>query len=635
VVLASLVVLAVGAIWAASTGHVSIDEGVLHLMTRDTAGGHPFDLHTGWGTYRSDELLHIVPGKTAHTQVVDGRVVGQYPFLFPALAAALYGGLGAGAMIAVNVVASAMALGVAAALASRWTGRRGAGIVAAVLLGVGGYWLDYTYAMWPHVAATSAWLGGVALAWGTDDEAPPPRRAIAAGLCLGAAWCIRLDAAVLAVGTLAVMGLPGRATPTPRWRPTAWAAIGLAVPVAVLSATHLAKFGTLDPLSYGVDVDTRSAGVDGYRGLVAIALAGLAALAIVGARPAVGDRSRRTRAIAALVTVAVVALWQAPTILAVLGGARALVFDLALIDDAAAETTRLPTGTLVYGGAIKKALVQSCPHLLAVLALAVGPFVEASPERRRRLAMLVLPVLGLTAVFCLRSWHGGASINMRYFVPWLPVLAILGAVAAVTVADAIGPRRSRIVVVVAAMMAIAATAGALTLVDATPDVAEPWVRFVPLAASIAALLAVLVWLRAPGPGTATTLAILLAAAAAWSVGIGIADLAWTHRARSRHAAIGAYVADRIDPGALVIAQIPAPLYGLLRSPDVLLASAASDRGADMGRLARRALADGRPVYFVFVAGPAMQAEIGSRLPELRFEIVGVEAGLALIRAHRP
>lgn len=617
----ALVLLLLGLPLAASAGHLSIDEGVYHLMTRESAQGRPFDLRTGYAEIESPELLHVVPGRTAHTQRYDGRVVSQYPYLFPAMASPLYGVAGAASMTLLNVLAAAVGIGVAFAIAWRITGRTRAGIVAAGSLMLGGFWLDYGYAMWPHVAATTAWLGGVALLWPGERRVS---RCFVAGLLLGVAWSIRLDAAVLAMGTLAIAALPPA-----RLRSSLAAGAGLGVMVLVLALTHLVKFGTLNPLSYGVPVDARTAGVSRYVPL--LVLGGASTAAAVLARFGRARTSRPRLGVAAALLV-VAGLWQWPALADLASGARALVFDLGLIDPVYAETQQLRSGALVYGDAVKKSLLQSCPQLLAVAVLFVGALRATDANVRRGCAMLVLPVLALTAVFAMRSWHGGASINMRYFVPWLPVLAVAAAVGLEHLLERCRdlPRR---VWLVGPVALVASAAVGVHLLELSPVEQDPIVRFVPLGLAVAALVPAGWWTMRPSSGKAIATAIAGQLALAWSVGMGAHDLARSVANRERHAQIGAAVAERIEPNALVITQVAAPLYGLFEQPDILLASAQSDRGGDLGRLTHLGLNSGRPVYLVFVAAPTTGREFAQKLPGVRFTVSELPLGLALFRVE--
>lgn len=626
-------VLACGAVpWLGSSGHLSIDEGVVHLMARETAAGRPFDLRTGYETYASPELLYVVPGRTAHTQVHAGRVVSQYPFGFAALAAPLYAWVGVRSLLAINVIGSALGLGLVASMAVRLTSRRRSGWIAAGLLAFAGFWLDYTFALWPHVAATTAWLAGVALLWPRLEEGSVPRlRPLAAGLGLGLGWCMRLDGAVLAAGTLGAL-----AVSPARWRTLGLAMVGMALPVATLGLTNLAKFGTANPLSYGVDVDARTGGTHGYSGLLVLGLAVWTAGALVAMRrQRTGGSTDRLGGVLAGSLLAAAAVWQWSTVVDLAVGARALIFDLGMVPEGRAETEQLESGALVYGGAVKKALAQNCPHGLPLSLVALGGWFSWSGAQRRGVMLLVLPAVLLTTVFSLHAWHGGASINMRYFVPWLPVFAVLGAVGFERLL--VGPSRRSVHVLAGVVIVSAFVFGllALRLVDMSPADQDPWVRGLPMLLGSMSILLAVVWLRRRERILTRALGVTCSVAVGWAIGIGsVGDLRWSVRARERHAALERAVAAKLEPGSLVIAQITAPLFGLLERPGIMLASAQSDHGEDLARLVRSALADDRPVYLFFVAGHRTEVELGPRLPDLRFEVIPVAAGLALYRPTR-
>jgi hypothetical protein len=75
---------------------------------------------------------------------------------------------------------------------------------------------------------------------------------------------------------------------------------------------------------------------------------------------------------------------------------------------------------------VKKALLQSLPYAAAILILA--PRLWRGPDRAAVTFCVLLIGLGILP-FAFGRWHGGASTNMRYFLNFVPVLAILTAVA--------------------------------------------------------------------------------------------------------------------------------------------------------------------------------------------------------------
>ena len=84
----------------------------------------------------------------------------------------------------------------------------------------------------------------------------------------------------------------------------------------------------------------------------------------------------------------------------------------------------VPDGTRSFWGLSKKALGQSLPWL-GLLALLLRPQLWQGRSRSFTCALIFTALFMLP--FLIRSWHGGMSSNMRYFLPALPVLSILAA----------------------------------------------------------------------------------------------------------------------------------------------------------------------------------------------------------------
>jgi hypothetical protein len=574
-------------------GYLSIDEGTYHYMAENLAEGRPFEVWNGYRELPSPELV------SASLVAVDGRLVALPPELFTLVAWPFYAALGYRGLFLLNALAFVALAALTARIARRLAGRA-AVLPSLLLLSLATFAWDYSQAAWPH--ALSATLVAAAFAAALEAFAGAGGRRLAfaalAGLLGGLAIGVRLDSVLVAPALV----LPLLFRRPPDLRALGSLAAGAALPLAALAAINRFKFGTWSPFSYGPV---------GSGGDVATylppAAAGLALLAAVwlASRPAVWRRlrGRLPAAAAAAAALALLAIALLPVlreaVVAALFGAWQLVVDLRArpLDVVEPALARTPSGALVYFGALKKSLLQSCPWMAAL----VLPLVDAALGRRRRAVLLLSLVpaayLGFYSAF---AWHGGLSLNLRYWLPALPFLAVLGALAWRRLAAAAGPAGGR--VAAAAGLAVVLVY-ALTLRPAAArsvEAAEAVHLSLPLALAAAALLLAVAW-RALGERASRLLPA--AAAAAFAAGAVWAALATFTYDWPRHTALRAAnlrvsqaVAGVVEPDSMFFARYPDPYFGLIDVPRLRLAVPGRDRFADFRRLADFHLAAGRPVY---------------------------------------
>ena len=82
-------------------------------------------------------------------------------------------------------------------------------------------------------------------------------------------------------------------------------------------------------------------------------------------------------------------------------------------------------GGMVYFGALKKSILQGLPYLV-ILAIPIWTLIR-DPRHRLAIAMLFQVPAGYIGFYSYFAWHGGISLNLRYFVPVLPFTSILTA----------------------------------------------------------------------------------------------------------------------------------------------------------------------------------------------------------------
>lgn len=580
--------------WGVVPGHLSIDEGTYHFMVANLAEGRAFWIWNGYPETPSPELV------AATLLPIEDRLVAVPPELFTLLALPFYLLLGYRGLFAINALAFLGTAALVGWLAAR-LGGRAAMLPAVLLFALGTFAWDYSQAAWPHAVSALLVTAAFAAAVLAGDRSDGPRAlgwALAAGLAGGVAVGVRVDS-VLALPALV---LPLVFARRPRWRLAAAVAAGALPALAGMAAINQVKFGTWSPLSYG---PVGPAGTIGR--YLPMALAGAAALAAAWAltRPAVRAwlTGRRAAAAAAGMTLlAAAAALAVPEVrrLAWVAahGAWQLVVDLRArpLDVAEPALSRTPSGAMVYLGSLKKSLLQSCPWM-AALAVPL-----ASATRRRAALLLALVPAAYLAFYSFSAWHGGLSLNLRYWVPALPFLAAIGGLAWCELSAAAGTAGRRVAAAIGAALALLYL-GVLRPAATTLAAAEAVYLSLPLALAAAALLLAAAR-RALEERSSQLLAA--AAAAAFAAGAVWAGLVAFTYDWPRHTALRAAnlrTSQRIAPvvaaDSILFARYPDPYFGLIEVPRLRLAIPGRDRFADFRRLVDVHLAAGRPVYASF------------------------------------
>lgn len=634
--------LALAAVHLAATlvlvvpGHLSVDEGTYHLMVRALARGDGLAADNGYSELRSEELRFA--SLVAH----DGRLMPLPPPFFALLALPCYAAAGYRGLFWLNACAF---LGVAALVAwltrRLFPGRRLAAGAVAVLTLAGFAW-PYSLAAWPHLLAALAVTGAFALA---VAGAEPARRGLVlsllSGTVLGIGVGVRLDAA---------FALPALVAPAlTRWPPSITRALAVAAgalpPLAVLAAVNHLKFGRVTPFSYGGVGGAGTRGTADYLPVAAsAALVGLAVLGVACLRHRPGRRGvpgRGTTA-AALAAVAIVALavpaFREVLIRLVAGGAQ-LVVDLRLRDPGLVEPAleRSAGGALVYAGGLKKALLQSCPWLAAALLPLVGAGATGRGERRSALLLALVPLLYL-GVYAFFAWHGGLCLNLRYLLPALPFLAILGAAAWDWLVAGMGRAvwfPIGAAVAITALGFVGLRRGAATLAEEEFALLSAPLYLAALVLLLAAAAVAVV--RRGGDGRLVRSAAACAVAAGWTWSALVAfgyDLPWERSLRAANLRVFRDVEPHVPAGALLHVGYPDPFFGFIEFPDVVLAVPARDDFADFERLTSHFLAGGRPVLAAFRARQWNYVRRRGLLTGLEVEPLWTDRVWYLARLHR-
>ena len=581
-------------LWVAlvEPGTHQLDEIGYRLAARALTVGTGLDIRVGAEGLPLGPLQALVPGYSAQVTEHGGRLVCQYPPGGAVLAAPLYAVFGYLGLFLLNGVALVACVWLTARLAARWDAPP---LLAIALLLFGSYFWEYSVAAIPHHTALALVLAAMVV----GAQEPSRWSAWGAGLLAAGALSVRLDILLLLPVVAVILWSAGSTRALVR------AALGGIPVMAALAAANAWRFGTWNPLSYGVDtregVVANTSGFGPHLPIVALGL--VLGVGWAGAVHAAG----RLRVAALLLTLAGVA-----GVVVVAGpGLATIGLDMRLrpIPEPGPAITLLADGTVLNLGQAKKALLQSCPWLI-VLALAVPALIREGPAAfaRRPGWLAILVPLGF---YSAPAWDGGLALHMRYLLPVLPFAAIELA--------HLWRRHPALADFTPRAVAMGALVGAgagffvAHLPDVRPGTVAPGVLTgaslvitITVATAGAALVKVArlaSWLPA-----ATALAV------GWSGAIAVGvDLAHHQRARADHAAIGDAVSDYVPPGSVVIGPIPDPLASLYERGDVVVGSVIADGGAGFPSLVAAALAQGRPVY-ILAEAPGVRSPFPTRPP---------------------
>jgi hypothetical protein len=590
--LLGLFIVVLGAAALVEPGPFSIDEVTYQLMAKSLTDGHGVKVWNGYEEYPSVEL-----GST-WVKPFEGSLYGQYPLLYVILAAPFQALLGFRGLFVLNALAHVVAVWLCFRLALELLEERGTARLAAALFAGATFSIDYAVAAWPHALSTALVLGTCVLsarAWRHVGDRRGLLEACAAGACLGVGVGVRLDV-VLVVPVLLVAFA---CAPTLPWRLLASGAAGAALPIAASSLLNWQRWGVLSPASYGPIVNEKSL----PRVLALWALLGaLLALSVLVRWLVHAPKARRVSVTAlALVLVPCAALLvpaARSTLLALAQGLGVLLIDLRWLplDNPEPAMMRGSSGAVLYVGALKKALLQSCPYLGALASLGVLLW-RRRGERMRLLLCAALPAFFIL-FYARTSWHGGMALNLRYFCPALPFLAVLAAYAwRALVADdgklqwpAIG------LVLLVTSLALFVT-GVLDPLGAS----ELAVLDVPLALAVAVALLSTVAVLWPSPWRARAASAVMAVGVAWSFVLALGyDARRSHEIRAFNYDVGRFVAEHVSDDSLLFVEQPDAFYSVIDwRQRVRIALPRSDGFRDLRALADLHLAQGRSVSAVF------------------------------------
>ncbi|HEY0297168.1 MAG TPA: hypothetical protein VGC69_17695 [Bordetella sp.] len=404
----------------ASTGAFIVDEVVYQAGVDAFQHHHTLILENGYGTFRAESLTLWLLAEGPH------GLTPQYP-----VGTAIAGGvlaplLGARSLIFFNALASVGTLFLVRALARILFNREEIAWRAVLILALATYWPEFTVGIWPHAISVFGATATLLCAWlAITRDSQNFRWATLSGLCMGLGLLFRLDAILcLPIAGLATMLFaPRRAGIL-----LAGCLVGILPGLITTSLTNQFKFGTYNPFSYGntVAVAIDNATLSGQTGAILLVLllgATLIALHWLHRSKKLG----KVHVLASLGLLFVIAL-AIPATREVLShymtGAQGLIWDATTIIDPHDGVVKGAYGTLSFWGMAKKAWAQSLPWLGLLFFLVCSRWKDAD---REPIAFILMGITLWTLPFILHLYHGALGSNMRYFLPALPLAAILAA----------------------------------------------------------------------------------------------------------------------------------------------------------------------------------------------------------------
>jgi hypothetical protein len=475
---------------------------------------------------------------------------------------------------------------------------------ASLILVLATFSWEYSQAAWPHATATFFLMAAFYIyicALYSKTIRVASFLALASGLIAGFAVGIRLDS----IFVFPCLILPFLFQKP--WRP--WCAfavcIGALPGLSLLSVTNYIKFGTFSFLSYGRSVEY-SMGLAEIKLCLSFAglITGVIAILWILNRDSIGTKLHpyKRQAIIGVffLAVALITIPQVQfTIGKVLNGTYQLIVDLRVRELGIKEgaLTRSGDGGMVYIGGLKKSLLQSCPYLVVLLF----PFlriVRRERDAEQLTILFLIPLVFISFFSYHNAWHGGLSLNLRYFIPILPFTSILSAYAWRELAGALNLQWSRLCLLTTFMFTI------LFLATST-KIDHQEFPFLTLPLLLALLLIILLILREKFAKTngymiARTTITTFFVAMVWSCLVAfLYDFPRAYWLRQYNLKVANSAAEVVSDNSILFTNDYDAFSGLIEIGRVRIACPARDNFYDFPELITFHLQKGHPVYTAF------------------------------------
>lgn len=540
----------------------SVDESLYIEMARAFAENFSLGLITDGALENGPALLR------RFTFEVDGQVVPQYPGAYGILAAPFYALFGIRGLILMNTAAAAVTVLFTYRLAMRLYQNADIARLSAMLLVFASFLSTYAFGIWPHaVALMFLIIAAERLAAAFEnDERLNWRAVFVSGLSAGAAFTLRVDSILIMLALF--IWVRCFAAPNNRHAAVVFLA-GLTPGLAVAALINGLKFDVWSPFAYGpADAGLQQRYTQGLA-LTAIVCAAICSVPFdqpFVQRGAAWLRSRNGLLTAGSLLLAAVLL--IPMTRQYLWNIYVLVFDLQQLDPERYQpgVVALENGFVSFWGVLKPALLQSLPWA-ALTLYAIIAFVKG--EQARSHALLFGLIAAPIAFYALNQWHAGFSLTMRYFLPAVPALALLAAVALteLRIISAFGSDKFRLCLIsgIFAALLFPVVLGSAVTLEMAVKVYAPIILTTSLGAAIFAQNSQRL------SRFSSFSAVFAALSIGWSAAASLSDIQKLHSRLDLHTEISAALAERIESGSLTLTTTE-EWFVSTRSNDVQLAN---------------------------------------------------------------
>lgn len=430
-------------------GYLLIDEIIYHWSVRDLAATGSFEIWNGYEEHPSPELIH------PFLSTYRGKLYTQYPEIFPILAVPFYKAVGFYGLFILNSLAFLITNAFCFGTAKRLFGDTDLALNSCLILALATFAWEYSQAAWPHMTSTCFVIGALyllACAYETENRRWALAAAAGAGILAGLGPGIRFDTIYLIPSVI----LPLLLSKRPRIAELSALVIGIMPGLLLCSYFNYLKFEVFSPF-----VDGHGSQWPSYLMVCPLLAIPLAWILKMLRAIDFADSHRRLCAIgiATLLVLTLLAPGIRSLIQNSLHHAYVNTIDIRAFDQEIIRPamSRSIGGGVVYLDAQKKALLQSMPFL-ALLVIPLMNFFRKEDHSGKLFLLLLLPGIYIAAFaytfIPMSTFEGGLCLNLRYFLPAFPPLAILCAYAISNLRDEWGVSFNRPIVVVSGLATV-------------------------------------------------------------------------------------------------------------------------------------------------------------------------------------
>lgn len=493
------------------------------------------------------------------THDVASEAMPQYPSGYAVIAAPFYALFGLKGLVLLNLISAFVAVFLTWRIGRSLFAEKDVALHGAVLFGAASFISCYAFGIWPHMLSLAILLAGAErLAAAPELDGRSRLSAFAmAGLWLGIGLTIRVDM-ILAIFA-ALIWIRLFAAPSHRLSGVIFL-LGLLPGLALATGLNLHKFEALSPIAYGPSAEDKLLARYQLQ-IIAAGLAFLPLLLIDFGKPWVHrglGLLKQKFVLPALLILGAGAILAVSPLRSLAWNIYVLLVDLQQIEEARfyGGMVRDTSGYISFLGIQKTALLQSLPFL-CLAGLAIPAFFKG--EHTRAHAVCLAMISGPILFYALTQWHGGYSINMRYFIPILPFACLLSgwALHRLIATDRVDP---------GLMLKASIIAGAVFLIGGTITARYGLLAnnlfdyYVPLAI-VAILVAGLLMPPSSKTRTKTALSVAISAAIAFGAIASIDDYLESRGRIAEQGPVTIGFARILPPGSVVFASVEEWMVG--------------------------------------------------------------------------